>query len=210
MIQLAHIGPASSPGHLGSVLLVPRLIVGFCNAGMRLLEGADGRPQTASLRNLFRKIGPMKLIKIKFTAWRDQREASRSLEFQKQLDEWAGHERVLNGAAVRVRQQQATADSEVLKMQIAAITKEINNIHASRQPLLDAETSTIKRAEAALLRHKKVGTFGYQVLNSAGTEMIKIVDESGRDLPAEAVYAFEVVDTYPSRPAWAKKRKFGH
>lgn len=151
----------------------------------------------------------MKLVKIRFTAWRDQREAPRSSDLQSKLDLWMGREHVLRGAALRVRQQQATADSEVLKMEFAAITTELSNIHTARQPFIDAEVAEVEQGQAALLQHKKVGTFGYQVLNDAGTHVGYIVDEDGNHLPAKAVYAFEVVDTDPPLPEWAKKGKFG-
>jgi len=65
----------------------------------------------------------------------------------------------------------------------------------------------VGRAQAALLKHKRVNTFGYQAFNDAGTEVVKIVDESGTDLPTKAVYAFEVVETDPPLPQWAKKKK---
>ena len=151
----------------------------------------------------------MKLIKIRFTGWRDKPDPSRSTDLQRKLDAWMGREHVLRGAALRVRQKQAMADSEVLKMQFAAITTEIDSIHAVRQPLIDAEAAAVEQAQAALLQHKKAGTFGYQVLNDAGTEVVKIVDEAGNDLPATAVYSYEVVDDDPPLPAWAKKGKTG-
>lgn len=147
----------------------------------------------------------VKLIKIRFTAWRDKPGATRSTDLQRKLDAWMGREHVLRGAALRVRQKQAMADSEVLNMQFAAITTELDSIHAVRQPLIDAEVVAVEQAQAGLLWHKKVGTFGYQVLNDAGTEAVKIVDESGNDLPAQAVYAFEIVDPDPPLPEWAKK-----
>jgi hypothetical protein len=151
----------------------------------------------------------MNLIKIRFTAWRDKPDASRLSDLQSKLDALVEREHVLRGAALRVRQQQTLGDSEVLKMQIAAITTELSNIHAARQPLIDAQVAEVEQAQAAMHQHKKVGTFGYQVLNDAGTEVVKIIDESGNDLPAKAVYAFEVVDDNPPLPSWAKQRKFG-
>ena len=161
------------------------------------------------IRDSSGKKKPVKLVKIRFTAWRDEREAPRSSDLQRKLDAWAGREHVLRGAALRVRQQRATADSEILKMELVALTTELQNIDAVRQPLIDAEVAEIERAQAALLKHKKVGTFGYQVFNDAGTEVAKIVDESGNDLPAKAVFAYEIVDTYPLLPQWANRGKVG-
>ena len=147
----------------------------------------------------------MKLIKIKFTAWRDEREALRSPDLQRKLDALAGRERVLRGALLRLRQQQAGAASEVLNMEFDAITTELYNIEAERRPLIDAEVAEVEQALPALHQHKKVGTFGYQVLNDAGTHVGYIVDEAGNHLPANATYAYEVVDDDPPLPEWANK-----
>lgn len=148
----------------------------------------------------------MKLIKIKFTAWRDDREAPRSSDLQRKLDAWMGREQVLRGAALRVRQQLAAVASEVLKMELLALTTELQNIDSVRQGLIDAEVAEVEQAQAALLQHKNVGTFGYQVLNDAGTHVGYIVDEAGNHLPTNAVYAFEVVDPDPPLPQWTKKK----
>ena len=117
---------------------------------------------------------------------------------------------MLRGAALRVRQQLATVASEVLNMELLALTTELQNIDAVRQGLIDAEVAEVEQAQAALLQHKKVGTFGYQVLNDAGTHVGYIVDEAGNHLPTSAVYAFEVVDPDPPLPEWATKGKSGH
>ena len=146
----------------------------------------------------------MKLIKIRFTAWRDEREAPRSSDLQRKLDAWAGRERVLRGALLRVRQQQAAAASKILNMEFDAITTELYNIEAVRQPLIDAEAAEVEEAQATLLKHKRVNTFGYQVFNEVGTEVAKMVDESGNDLPAKAVFAYEIVDIDPPLPEWVK------
>jgi hypothetical protein len=168
------------------------------------------RPIAANSPYLSRKIGLVKLTKIKFTAWRDDREAPRSSDLRRKLDAWTAREHVLRGAALRVRQQQAEADSEILNMELLALTTELQNIDAVRQGLIDAEVAELERAQTALLQHKKVGTFGYQVLNDAGTHVGYIVDEVGNHLPTNAVYAFEVVDPDPPLPEWATKGKSGH
>ena len=93
-------------------------------------------------------------------------------------------------------------------MSLSALTTEPGNFHAMRQPLADLEKNSMQlRFDSP--GHRKVGTFGYQVLNAVGSEVLNIVDKSGKDLPAKAVYAFEVVDDDPALPAWAKKAKAG-
>jgi len=42
--------------------------------------------------------------------------------------------------------------------------------------------------------------------DDARTHVGYVVDEAGHYLPAQAVYAFEVIDTDPSLSEWAKKR----
>ena len=189
--------------------LVTKLIsicAGFHDRGVSaFLRGSETTvAPERSTRVTYLGIGFVKLIKIRFTAWRDDREAPRSSDLQAKLDAWAGREHVLRGALLRVRQKQAGTASEVLNMEFDAIATELYNIEAVRQPLIDAEVAEVEQAQAALLKHKRVNTFGYQVFNDAGTEVVKIVDESGNDLPAKAVFAYEVVDTGPL-PQWAKK-----
>ena len=148
----------------------------------------------------------MKLVKIRFTGWRDKPGTPRTSDLQTKLDAWTGREHVLRGAALRVRQQQATADSEALRKEFTAITTELTKINAARQPLLSVEDAARNIDTGEARGHKKVGTFGYQVFDEAGTEVTRIVDEDGHDLPAEAVYSYEVVDDKPPLPEWASIR----
>lgn len=149
----------------------------------------------------------MKLVKIRFTAWRDKHAAPRSIPLQRRLDDWAAREHVLQHTAARVQEVRSKADSETLRMQFTALTTELGNINVQRQPIIDAKATAIERAQTAMLVHPMVGTFGYQVLNDAGTEVMKIVDAAGNDLPEKAVYAYEVADNRPPLPAWAGKGK---
>lgn len=152
----------------------------------------------------------MKLVKIRFTAWRDKSAAPRPPALQQQLDHWTTRINILTVAAARIREQQATADSEALQESVARITADLQKIDDERTPLLSAEEAVADAAARAAREHKKVGTFGYQVLNDAGTHVGYIVDEAGNYLPAKAVYSYEVVDDDPPLPAWANKGRIGH
>jgi hypothetical protein len=111
----------------------------------------------------------VKLVKIRFTAWRDKHAAPRSIPLQRRLDDWAAREHVLQHTAARVQEVRSKADSETLRMEFTALTTELGNINVQRQPIIDAETVATQGAQVAMLNHAMVGTFGYQVWNDAGT-----------------------------------------
>ena len=152
----------------------------------------------------------MKLIKIRFTSWRDKTIAPRTSPTQDQLDAWTARERALTAAAAAVKAEQAQADSEALQRTLARIAADLRKIDAQRTFLLSAEEADAEAETRAATEHERVGTFGYQVFNKAGTYVAMIVDEAGEYLPPQAVYTYEVVDENPLRPAWAKDGKFGH
>lgn len=145
----------------------------------------------------------MKLVKIRFTAWRDQSSSPRSRALQEQVDAGTARVSLLSSAAAQIKVEQAHADSEMLQKSIARITVEQEKIDAARTLLLADEEDTARAAS----QHEKAGTFGYQVLNDAGTHVGYIVDEAGNHLPANAVYSYEVVDDDPALPVWAAKGK---
>lgn len=150
----------------------------------------------------------MKLIKVRFTAWRDQPPPRRSLVSQRQLDAWSTRLSVLFDVATRLNNRQAVADSEALQKEITAITAKVQKIDADRTALLSVEDAAADAATRKAHKHKKVGTFGYQVLDDVGAHLM--VDEAGNDLPAQAVFSYEIIDDDPPLPAWAKKGRVGH
>ena len=149
-------------------------------------------------------------MKIRFTAWRDQGAAPRSRLFQEQLDVWTKRIRELSVAAARIKGEQAHADSEMLKNSLAGINADLEKIDAERTLLLCIEEAAAEAETLAATKHKKAGTFGYQVLNETGNGVAMILDEAGDYLPPQALYRYEVVDENPPLPEWAKKGKFGH
>lgn len=152
----------------------------------------------------------MKLIKIRFTSWRDQSVAPRKLEFQDRLEAWNARETALTAAAAAVKAEQAHADSEALQRSLVRIDTEVRKIDSERTFLLSVEEAAAEAETRAATEHEKVGTFGYQVVEEPGNRVAMVVDEAGDYLPAQALYTCEVVDTDPLLPAWAKKGKFGH
>ena len=144
----------------------------------------------------------MKFIKIRFTAWRDEGAARRTPAFQRQLAYWNARVSVLSREAADIAVERAHADSDVLRKALAGINADLQKVEAERMLLLFAEAAERNVGEAH--DRKKVGTFGYQILDDTGTRVIKVVDEGGNDLPETAVYSYEVVDV-PALPAWAMK-----
>jgi hypothetical protein len=151
----------------------------------------------------------VKLVKIRFTAWRDQPDEPRSPAFQQLLDDWTTRINLLSVAAARIKEQREHANSEALQKALGRISAELQKIDDERTPLLFAEEAVADAAARAAREHKKIGTFGYQVLNDPGTHVGYIVDEAGHYLPPKAVYSYEVVDDDPPLPSWAKKGKIG-
>lgn len=149
----------------------------------------------------------MKLVKIRFTPWRDQSSEPRSPAVQQLLDALITRMSLLSAAAARIKDEQILVDSEMLQKSLARINSELQTIEAERTLLLFAEKAEAEAAKRAASEYAKVGTFGYQVWNDAGTRLTKLVDEAGNDLPEKAVYSYEVVDDDPPLPEWAENGK---
>lgn len=152
----------------------------------------------------------MKLIKIRFTEWREK-PFTRSAATEKKLDEIDTQERVKRAELIAARQliedageRNLPADSP-LRAGVAAIAAELQQLADRRRKVLEAEEQAAREAAEAARNHERVGTFGYQVLNNAGTAVVKEVDADGNDLPAGVTYGSEVVDTNPKPPKWAKE-----
>ena len=149
----------------------------------------------------------MKLIKIRFTSWRDESGASRSLVFQQQIGSLTTQIGVLSTEAAHIRQEQAHGTIEAEQKSLAGIAADIEKFDDERTLLLAAEEAVAEPETRAAREHNKTGTFGYQVLNDSGAG--DVVDEAGNHLPEEAVYSYEVVDENPLLPEWAKKLSSG-
>ena len=140
----------------------------------------------------------MKLIKIRFTHWRDGDATARTPASQRQLDYLAARVGVLSREAADLESQRAHADNVGLQKSIARINADLQNLEAERMLLLHAEAAERSVAYGGARKHKKVGTFGYQILDDSGTRVIKVVDEGGNDLPDKAVYIYELVEPMPA------------
>ncbi|HKQ25167.1 MAG TPA: hypothetical protein VJT81_12065 [Burkholderiales bacterium] len=152
----------------------------------------------------------MRLIKIRFTSWRDRSVAPRAPAIQEQLDAWAKRVSALSAAVAHIKEQEVNANIEALQKSLARIAADVQKIDDERALLLSAEETAAEAEQRAAGRHKTAGTFGYQVLNDAGTHVARLVDEAGNDLPAQAVFSYEVVDDHPPLPAWAKRGHTRH
>ena len=148
----------------------------------------------------------LKLIKIRFTSWRDHDATPRTISFQAQLDALTMREGALIAASARVRDEQGH-DSEALQRSLARINADLETIDAERTFLLSGEEATAEARAAS--NHERVGTFGYQVLSGPDDRVAMVVDEAGKYLPAQAAFSYEVVDDNPPLPTWAKEGKSG-
>ena len=137
----------------------------------------------------------MKLIKIKFTHWRDRGAGPRTPASQRQFDYFATRVGVLSRAAADLQAAERThADNTGLQKSIARINADLQNVEAERTLLLLQEAAERSVACVAARQHKRVGTFGYQILDESGTRVIRVVDEAGNDLPDKAVYSYELAE----------------
>ena len=146
---------------------------------------------------------PVKLIKIRFTSWRDQSVSPSTRVLEEQLGALIVREIAVRAAARNATAEQAHADREGVHRSLVSFAEALREINAERRTLFSAERTAAAAEARAAAAHKKVGTFGFQVLN--GSEVVRIVDEFGNDLHADAVYAYEVVDHNPPLPEWVKK-----
>ena len=134
----------------------------------------------------------MKFVKIRFTTWRDQGAAPPAREIQEQHDEFSARMNLLAANAARMKKKRDGNSQED--------QKSVDGI-AAEKAAADAE-------ECASRTHKKVGTFGYQLLDETGTRILLVLDEAGDYLSAQALYTCEVVDENPPLPEWAKEGRF--
>jgi len=146
----------------------------------------------------------VKLIKIRFTSWRDRSVASSSPALQEQLDDWTKRESALSAAVAHIKEQEVNVSIEALQKSLGRIAADVQKIDDERTLLLSSEEAAPEAETRAASGDEKTGTFGYQVFNDGGTHVTKLVDEAGNDLPAQAVYSYEVVDDHPPLPEWAK------
>lgn len=152
----------------------------------------------------------LKLVRIRFTSWREQSSARRSLALQKKLEALANREVELRAAAASITTDRAQAESVMRQNLLTRSAADLKTIETERAFLVSAEEAVAEVETQKATEHEKAGTFGYQIFNRAGTSIAMIVDEAGNHLPAKAVYTYEVVDENPPRPAWAKDGKFRH
>ena len=148
----------------------------------------------------------MRLIKIQFTSWRDGSVAPPAKAFQEKFDWLAVRENALSSAAATIKGEQARADSDAMQKALARIAAQLRHLTAERIFLIAAEQTAAEEDTRAATEHPKVGTFGYQVFSEPGHRLSSAVDETGKYLPAQALYTFDVVDEDPPLPQWAEEK----
>lgn len=147
----------------------------------------------------------MKLIKIKFTAWRDDA-TTVPPELQAANDKLAGlaqRKQEIHAYAARDQELQAVQKTVEITERLTAAVVELDNVETARKAMVAAQEAAATAAVLDMKNHARARTFGYQVLTEDGSTVTAIVDEAGAALPAGAVYEYEVVDADPALPAWA-------
>lgn len=152
----------------------------------------------------------MKVMKISFTEWRDPPSPANARvaavseidAAQAKLAELDARDADVRGDIDHAQTLLKIADSGQLRERLAGSVMEADNIFVARKAALAALQAAGEATVEAMKSHARVGTFGYQVIDESVMEVVKLVDEAGGDLPAGAVYGYEIVDTNPPAPAW--------
>lgn len=153
----------------------------------------------------------MRYMKVRFTEWRDApAPANAKTPVVSEIDAAQAKLAELNARDVEVRADilhaeglLKVASSEQLLERQAGSVMAADNLFVARKAALAALQAAGEAADAAMKSHARVGGFGYQIISDDGTQVVQLVDEQGADLPAGAVYGYEIADPAPPRPAWA-------
>lgn len=153
----------------------------------------------------------MIFMKVQFTEWRDAPPVNQRARPVSEAD--AANQKL---AALTAREFEVRADiahaeallklasSAPLRARLAGHVVEMDNLYVARKAALAAQSAAGQAEDDALKAHARVGGFGYQVIDEAARTMLKLVDADGADLPAGAVYSYEIVDQAPMLPAWTE------
>lgn len=153
----------------------------------------------------------MELMQIRFTEWRDAPKDKRSAGV-------IASERVRLARLREIEVAARVRDAE-REMRGEGWVSERERLEANKSELLTcsedlaaaraAEASVGEAERQAALAHEMVGRLGYLVLNAERSVAQKVVLEDGADLPAGAVYGYEIVNERPATPRWATAQGSG-
>lgn len=147
----------------------------------------------------------MKYVKIRITLYRD-RTVARSQSTQKQLAAIADRERALI-AKLSPIDSGTRAPAPEVDLANAAIDRDLSAAAVERAGVLAVEEAVAKRNLDDAQTNGRSGTFGYQEINDEGTLVVAVLDDDGNELPLDAAYEYEIVDTKPPTPKWAAARE---
>lgn len=145
----------------------------------------------------------MNLLKIVITEWRDASSGAGLAEVdaaQDKLQELSAREREVRADLAHAEALLTRVKSVDLADRMAQHVMELDNLHVARKAALAAEAAAGNAVQSAMRAHPMVGSFGYQVLNDAATQVVDLVDATGAALPAGAVYGYALVDGEPATP----------
>lgn len=144
----------------------------------------------------------MKYIKIKIVEFRDSAAYAVLQQADADLRELMAAADAAKREAAEIehlaKESQAPADLEKAESAKARARALASSIITAREKVGIVSEAHGKKAKA----HKMVGTFGYQEVDPARMEVVRLLDEAGNPFPADAVFGYEVVDAEPPMPTW--------
>lgn len=144
----------------------------------------------------------MKYIKIKIIEFRDPAAYTALQQADAELRELVQAADAAQREAAEIeklaKQSGLPADLELAESEKAKARGMASLLIGARGKVKAASELHGKKAKA----HKMVGTFGYQEIDPARMEVVRLLDDAGQPFPTDAVFGYEVVDAEPPMPKW--------
>lgn len=146
----------------------------------------------------------MKYIKIKIVEYRDPQAYADLQQAATELSSLSASVdavmRLANELDELAKQSQLPADLGLAASESANSKALASSLIAARMKVKHASEANSRKA----FGHPKVGTFGYQEIDSSTMKVLAIKDDQGNPFPAGDVFGYEVADADPPMPAWGQ------
>ena len=146
----------------------------------------------------------MKYAKFRICEWRDA-PFTRSQAVAAEIARIDAEAVALSAEAARLQRIEKVASSQSRVDRLTQIADRLERLAGELVAVRDAEAAAAQAAAQAAKTHPSVGTFGYQVIDDAGAEVLRELDEAGNHFPPGATYCSEIVEPNAPAPAWAGK-----
>jgi hypothetical protein len=144
----------------------------------------------------------MRYIKIKIIEFRDNQAYA---DLQQAAAELADLTNAADAQARQAAEIDKLAKASGLPGDAELAAAESGKAKAMASALITARMKVSNASEAHSRKakgHAKVGSFGYQEIESGRMEVVRLLDERGQPFPPDAVFGYEVVDANPPMPKW--------